>query len=183
MGTIKDFKYKLCKNFLDKSEIDLLKNYCDIRHRINFDNFDMEQSNNADSFFYGDPLMESLMLKKQSFMEKETGLSLYPTYAFWRMYTKFSDLKKHKDRPSCEISVTVMIDSDKTDWPIYIEGNKIILQQGDAVIYLGCELLHWREEFLGDFQAQTFLHYVDKNGPYKNFKMDNRDLYGLNYPN
>jgi hypothetical protein len=182
MGTIKDFKYKVCKNFLDNSEIELLKNYCRIRHRVNFDNFDMEQSDNADTFFYADPLMESLMLKKHTLMEKETGLSLHPTYAFWRMYTKFSDLKKHKDRPSCEISVTVMIDSDKTEWPIYIEGNKIILQPGDAAIYLGCELLHWRDEFLGDFHAQSFLHYVDKNGPYEDFKIDKRDLFGLNKP-
>ena len=75
-----------------------------------------------------------------------------------------------------------MIDSDKTEWPIYIEGNKIILQPGDAAIYLGCELLHWRDEFLGDFHAQSFLHYVDKNGPYEDFKIDKRDLFGLNKP-
>jgi hypothetical protein len=37
---------------------------------------------------------------------------------------------------------------------------------GDAVIYLGCEDNHiWRENFEGDFHLQTFLHYVDKNGP------------------
>jgi hypothetical protein len=115
-------------------------------------------------------------------MEKETGLELSPTYAFWRMYTKFADLKKHKDREACEISVTVMIGSDGTDWPIFIEGNKLNLKPGDAIIYLGCELEHWREEFMGDWHAQTFLHYVEKNGPFKNEFKDRRMLWGMPKP-
>jgi hypothetical protein len=113
--------------------------------------------------------MESLMINKLDLMQKETNLELLPTYAFWRMYTLNADLKKHTDRESCEISVTVMIGSDGTKWPIYMNGNKIELEEGDAVIYLGCELEHWREEFKGDWHAQTFLHYVDKNGKNKEF--------------
>ena len=35
----KDFKYKIIKNFLNKDEIELLKNYCVIRHR-NYDDYD-----------------------------------------------------------------------------------------------------------------------------------------------
>tara|TARA_Y100000356_G_scaffold118678_1_gene109823 strand:+ start:1042 stop:1389 length:348 start_codon:yes stop_codon:yes gene_type:complete len=111
-------------------------------------------------------------------MEKETGLELLPTYAFWRMYTKNAVLEKHTDRPSCEISVTVHIDSDKTPWPIYIDGNPVETKPGDAVIYLGCELEHWRDSFKGDWHAQTFLHYVDKNGPNKDYYMDKRHYWG-----
>jgi hypothetical protein len=72
--------------------------------------------------------MESLMVNKLELMQKETGLELFPTYAFWRMYTLHADLKKHKDRPSCEISVTVMIGSDGTPWPIYMDGTEINLE-------------------------------------------------------
>ena len=179
MNTIKEFKYKLIKNFLTQDEIKLLKDYCRIKHRINFDSFDFIQNNNGDTFFYGDPLMESLMVNKLQLMEKETGLELLPTYAFWRMYSMFADLKKHKDRPSCEISVTVMIGSDGNPWPIFMDGNKIELEPGDAAIYLGCEIEHWREEFKGDWQAQCFLHYVDKNGPNKECFKDKRLLYGM----
>ena len=110
--------------------------------------------------------------------KKETGLELLPTYAFWRMYTLNADLKKHKDRPSCEISVTIMIGSDGTIWPIYMDGAELNLGPGDAAIYLGCEIEHWREEFKGDWQAQTFLHYVDKNGPNKEWVKDKRLMYG-----
>tara|TARA_R110000803_G_C11984169_1_gene321116 strand:+ start:2407 stop:2949 length:543 start_codon:yes stop_codon:yes gene_type:complete len=179
MGNIgKDFKYKKINNFLSKEEIDLLSKYTDIKHVTNVSSFDNQQSNVMDTFFYGDPLMDSLMLSKKNIMEKETGKKLLPTYAFWRMYTKFSDLKKHKDRPSCEISVTVNINNDGTPWPIYIEGEAVELKSGEAVIYMGCELEHWREEFLGDWHAQTFLHYVDEEGKNSDWYMDKRQYWG-----
>jgi hypothetical protein len=177
-NTIKYFKYKLIKDFLTQEEIKLLTDYCRIRHRLNFNSFDYQQNDNGDTYFYGDPLMESLMINKLQLMQKETGLELLCTYAFWRMYTNNSDLKKHKDRESCEISATVMLGSDGTLWPIYMDGTELNLKPGDAVIYLGCEVEHWRKEFCGDWQAQTFLHYVDKNGTYKEWAKDKRILYG-----
>ena len=178
MGTIKELKYKLIKNFLTKEEIKLLNGYCKIKHRLNKNSFDFKQNNNGDTYFYADPLMESLMMDKLPLMEKETGLELLPTYAFWRMYTLNANLDKHKDRPACEVSVTVMIGSDGTKWPIFMEGKEFELKIGDAVIYLGCELEHWREEFKGDWHAQTFLHYVNKNGQNKEWYLDKRLTLG-----
>jgi hypothetical protein len=180
MGIIgKDFKYKKIENFLSKEEIELLNLYCEIRHRVNPKHFFEDGISIPNSSFYADPLMESLMLKKKSLMEKETGKKLLATYSYWRMYTKYSHLKKHKDRPSCEISVTVNVGSDGTDWPIIIEDNPIHLKTGDAAIYLGCELEHGREEFKGDWCAQTFLHYVDADGNNKSFEKDKRLYWGV----
>lgn len=174
----KDFKYKIIKNFLTNEEVLLLTEYCKIKHRLNFNCFDDVQNNNGDTYFYGDPLMESLMVSKLKLMENETGLELHPTYSFWRMYTMLADLEKHKDRSACEISVTVMIASDGTKWPIYMDGEELNLNPGDAAIYLGCEVEHWRDEFKGDWQAQAFLHYVNKNGDNKNNLLDNRKHLG-----
>lgn len=181
MGTIgKDFKYKVIKNFLTQDEIELLNLYCEMYFTTNLQNFDESaKTSNADTHVYADKIMESLLLKKQNIMEKETNKKLLPTYSFWRMYTKYSDLKKHKDRESCEISVTVNIGSDGTPWPIFIEGTSVQLKQGDAVIYLGCELTHWREPFLGDWCAQCFLHYVDANGKNKEWEKDKRPYWGV----
>ena len=179
MNNIHDFKYKIIKNFLTQEEVKLLNDYCKIKHILNLNSFDFQQNDNGDTFFYGDPLMESLMINKLDIMQKETGLELLCTYAFWRMYTFNADLKKHKDRPSCEISVTVMIGSDETPWPIYMDGTEINMEPGDAALYLGCEIEHWRKEFKGDWHAQTFLHYVDKNGPFKEWAKDKRLLYGI----
>lgn len=175
----KDFKYKIVKNFLTKEERLLLSDYCRIRHRFNFDSFDRKQNNNADTSFYADPLMESLMGNKLIKMQQETGLELDPTYTFWRLYTMFSDLKPHTDRPACEVSVTVMIDSCGTKWPIFMDGVELNLEPGDAAVYQGCEVKHWREEFKGDWQAQAFLHYVDKNGKNAEFRLDGRRCLGV----
>ena len=111
-------------------------------------------------------------------MEKQTGKKLFPTYSYFRLYTKYATLKKHKDRPSCEISVTVNISSDK-DWPIIIEGKEIITKPGEAVIYLGEKLFHERKQFTGDYCLQAFLHYVDQNGLNKDFYCDKRKYWGM----
>ena len=181
MGIIgKDFQYKVIKNFLSPEEIKLLSNYCEIKHRTNLYHFDNVQSNIMDTAFKNDSVMDSLLLSKQNLMEKEVGKKLLPTYSFWRAYTKYAVLKKHKDRPSCEISVTVFIDGDGPKWPIYMEGNEVNLEKGDAVAYLGIDLFHWRDEFLGDYQFQTFLHYVDAEGPHKEWHMDKKVYWGEN---
>jgi hypothetical protein len=179
LGTLgKDYKYKIVDNFLSEDELKLLDKYCFFKHRTNMNNFDIKQDN-GDTYFHSDYLMESLLLKKKKLMEKECKLSLMPTYSFWRMYTRFADLKKHKDKPSCEVSVTIQISSDGTEWPIYMDGNKFTLENGQAIIYLGTELEHWREEFKGDYHAQCFLHYVKSDGKYTDFKFDKRMDVGI----
>ena len=154
---------------------------------------------------YADPVMETLLMKVLPVMKEQTGLDLIPTYSYTRVYTKGSILWRHKDRPSCEISTTLNLGGDM--WPIYIDptgqdniiksqytnkgeecivkkgahsGNRVDLEPGDMLVYSGCELEHWRNEFTGDMCAQVFLHYNHKNGPFaeKN-KFDNRPLLGI----
>jgi hypothetical protein len=172
-------KYKVIKNFLTKEEIGLLKIYCDISHRFNYTQFDQQQNNIGDTAFYADYLMESLMLNKKKIMEEHLKFKVLPTYSFWRMYTQGAELVKHKDRPSCEYSVTIQIGHDpKHKWSIFIEDKEITLDDGDAVIYKGCEVEHWREPYEGDWHAQVFLHYVKEDGPNKDWVMDKRSYWG-----
>jgi len=179
----KNFKYKFVQNFLNNSERNILYNYCKFRHVSNSTNFDSPTFvKTADSFFYADPLMESLMIVKKDLIENITGKELLPTYSFWRMYTHGANLPKHSDRPSCEISATVNIYGDQ-DWPIYMDGKSVILKPGDACIYLGMEVEHYRNEYDGDHQAQVFIHYVDKNGIYKEWNLDKRNHFLERKPN
>ena len=120
---------------------------------------------------YADIAMETLMLKCQPEMEKVTGLKLYPAYTYARIYKKGDELKRHKDRFSCEISTTMNLSGD--DWPIYLEpsgeigkkGIKVDLKPGDMLVYSGCELEHWREKFKGKQCVQVFLHYNNRKTP------------------
>jgi hypothetical protein len=96
-----------------------------------------------------------------------------------RIYVRGAELAKHTDRNSCEISATVPIEFEsQNNWPLCIEvdGNvrKIELEPGDALIYKGIQIPHWREAFQGERQVQIFLHYVRKDGPYSEFKFDGR---------
>jgi len=127
---------------------------------------------------YADPVMETLLVKVLPVMQKETGLDLIPTYSYARAYKKGDELKKHKDRPSCEISTTINLGGDP--WPIFIEGTKVLLEVGDMLVYSGCELEHWREPFDGNICGQVFLHYNHVNGPFadKN-RFDGRPMLGL----
>ena len=135
---------------------------------------------------YGNIAMETLMLKCQPEMEKVTGLKLYPAYTYARIYKKGDELKRHKDRFSCEISTTMNLGGD--DWPIYLEpsgevGKKgviVDLKQGDMLVYSGCELEHWREKFKGKECVQVFLHYNNRKTPgSKDNMFDKRPHLGL----
>jgi len=180
MGSIKEFKYKIIKNFLTQEEIELANKYFRMKHRSNINRFDEKQTSaTSDSYWYGDPLTESFLLNKLKKMEEATGLQLNPTYGFARMYTYLATLPKHKDRPECEISVTVTVGSSGEKWPIYMDGTELHLNPGDAAIYLGCEVEHWRNEFKGDWHSQFFLHYVDKNGINKDRIADGREFWGV----
>ncbi|MDQ2920553.1 MAG: hypothetical protein M3R52_02900 [Acidobacteriota bacterium] len=119
-------------------------------------------------------------------LSKAINCELYPTYSYMRIYLKGADLEKHQDRPSCEVSATVPLSYDSPSiWPLYIEtGNKVTavkLEPGDALIYKGIEVPHWREAFEGERQVQVFLHYVKKNGDYSEYKFDKRPGLGHHY--
>ena len=119
-------------------------------------------------------------------LEDETGLKLYETYSYARIYKTGDELKRHKDRYSCEVSTTLNLGGD--NWPIYLEpsgkegkeGNKISLRQGDMLIYKGCEVEHWRESFNGVNCAQVFLHYNDASDEKaEENRYDGRPFLGL----
>ena len=135
---------------------------------------------------YSDIAMETLLLKCQPEMEKATGLKLYPACTYARIYKKGDELKRHKDRFSCEISTTMNLGGD--DWPIYLEpsgergkkGIKVDLKPGDMLVYSGCELEHWRNKFKGKECIQAFLHYNNRKTPgAKDNMFDKRPHLGL----
>ena len=148
---------------------------------------------------YGDFVMETLLMKVLPVMKEKTGMDLIPTYSYARVYQTGSELKRHKDRPSCEISTTLNLGGDP--WPIFIDptgsnnvideyknihkpgappGVEITLEPGDMLMYSGCELEHWRKPFQGKLCGQVFLHYNHANGRIaKSNLYDNRPMLGL----
>ena len=148
---------------------------------------------------YADWVMETLLIHMIPIMKEKTGMDLVPTYSFTRIYEKGNKLKRHKDRPSCEVSTTLHLGGDP--WPIFLDpsgasfvidelkeihkpgapkGIQVNLKAGDMLIYSGCELEHWREPFEGNVCSQVFLHYNHANGPYAKTNLyDKRPLLGI----
>ena len=115
---------------------------------------------------YGDSAFDVLLQKITPLKSKATSTELIPTYSYARSYSTGQELKKHKDRKACEVSITLNIGGDV--WPIYFLVNKkkvrVDPKPGDMVIYRGDKLLHWREVFKGRYCNQVFLHYNKKEG-------------------
>ena len=162
--------YKVIKNFFSKEELSILSKYCYNKVDQNKD-FIIDPQSFSPSW-YNDPLMTALLDTKLPTVELESNLKLYPTYAYWRYYVLGANLKKHTDRPSCEISVSACI-KKYDNWPLIIEGKKIELNEGDGLLYDGCDQKHGRPGvYKGEGMAQVFFHYVNQNGPHTNHAYD-----------
>jgi hypothetical protein len=149
---------------------------------------------------YGDLLIESLGEILLPRLESILGEELWPTYGYYRLYKNGAKLAPHIDRIACEVSLSLCLGhhhdkkfGEDFCWPIWFRplgddekitaekslGAEVRLRVGDAVLYKGCDLVHWREPLEGDWQAQAFLHYVRKSAPYSDIvKYDGRDGLG-----
>lgn len=123
-----------------------------------------------------DPVMEAMLSYIQPTVEKHYGKELIPTYSFWRTYYKGQCCPPHKDRPSCEVSVTLTLGAsdDSCSWGFFVEDKNFKTMPGEGVIYKGCEQEHWRNDLEYNWHSQVFLHYVEKNGKNKEYAYDGR---------
>ena len=213
MNMFKEHKYLIIRNAISFELANFAFNYFLMKRDVTkflhennlvskftpgFGTWDDDQVPNTYSL-YGDPFMETLMMKVLPIMQKLTNMNLIPCYTYSRIYKKGDILRRHRDRPSCEISTTLHLGGDL--WPIFLDptgqktvideykqihkpnapqGISITLEVGDMLVYSGCDLEHWREPFEGDNCAQVFLHYNNIDGPFgTENKFDKRPLLGI----
>ena len=211
--SFKTKKYQVIRNALDKKMANFIFNYMMLQrdavdwmiknNKVNpvnpFKGTRTDQQVPGCYTKYADWVMETLLMYMIPIMKAKTGLELIPTYTYTRLYEKGNILKRHKDRPSCEVSTTLHLGGD--EWPIFLDptgadnviderknihkpgapkGVRVDLKIGDMLIYSGCDLEHWREPFEGKVCSQVFLHYNHANGPFaKTNLFDGRPLLGV----
>ena len=133
---------------------------------------------------HGDAVLDALMEELRPAVEVCTGLKLYPTYSYARLYRHGDELKPHRDRAACEISLSLNLGQLPADepWALNLEAPDgavaCLLMPGDALLYRGIDLTHWRAPYGGERLAQVFLHYVDQDGPHSCEKYDRRAALG-----
>lgn len=211
--SFKDKKYTVIKNAISEELADFAYQYFILKRKVARTLFDTRYISQFTEYFgvwndqqvpetyshYSDIVMETLLTKVQSIIEKKTELKLIPNYSYARIYKKGDVLHRHKDRFSCEISTTMHLGGGC--WPIYLEpdsskgevdkitdnykpskskGVKVLLQPGDMLVYRGNELEHWRDTLTFDDCGQVFLHYNDiKTDGAKENIYDKRPHLGL----
>jgi len=189
------------KEFLPTQILNIAYSYSIIKfsHKENF-HFDSQSSSLISQ--YGDYLMETLLDLSTPVIEQNVGKKLFPTYSFFRIYDKGSDLKVHTDRPSCEYTVALCLGADPIDKPYeifigeadetsdykyyaddgsynrYRIDHKFSMLPNNALIFQGMDKIHWREQCMHDHFITVFLHYVDQEGEYKDYRFDKRELLG-----
>ena len=131
-----------------------------------------------------DVVMEHMLERLRPEVEAASGRRLFPTYSYLRLYKTGNILEAHVDRPACEISLSLNLGQDPpVAWPLWLRGpsgpQAVELQPGDAVLYRGTEIEHWRDPYAGVQAAQVFLHYVDQDGPHAEWKFDKRDALAM----
>ena len=190
------------KEFLPKQILNLIYTYSIIKYG-NQKQFKTDIQTNALISEHSDYLMETLMDLSTPVIEQNVKKKLFPTYSFFRIYDKGSDLKTHIDRESCEYTVALCLGAHPVDQPYEIFlgekddnsdykyfSNKNNLERyridykfpmlpNNAIIFKGMNKLHWREPCQHDHFITVFLHYVDQDGEYKDFKFDKRSALGV----
>ena len=199
--------------FFDTNGYLIIKNLCDpekLFHSVPKERgvFNWRDSDKLDKFTYEEietqvsgsvarywhPQYRKIHSEIRLILEQVIGRKLYNTYYYDRFYFPGQELKKHTDRPACEISVTIHVSTNiKESWPIWIktpdtfedktmktliasgENRFVHLEAGDGMIYKGCERPHWRDPMPGLLESkinkdeslyyhQIFFHYVLQDG-------------------
>ena len=128
---------------------------------------------------YGDGEVDRLMQDLVPAIEQHTGLKLFPTYSYARIYKRGDALAPHRDRTACEISISLNLGQVPDEpWALHVSDFAALLTPGDVLIYRGCDHTHWREPYAGQSVVQAFMHYVDQNGPHAAEKFDGRPSLG-----
>jgi hypothetical protein len=119
-------------------------------------------------------IQERIWHSLENILEEE----LIPTYSYGRVYKNGNELVKHKDRPACEISITIQLArTHHYAWPIHVGNMRFDLAEGDGVLYKGCDVEHWRTPCDGPenyLSGQIFCHYVRKKGAHAEWAGDKR---------
>ncbi|HXJ77687.1 MAG TPA: hypothetical protein VMS64_03305 [Candidatus Methylomirabilis sp.] len=118
---------------------------------------------------------DALLLELRPRIEAISCCRLVPTYSYARVYFRGDAMVRHRDRVSCEVSVSIHLGRDGGDGSLWFPPHtKVEMEAGDGAVYLGCQTEHWREPFTGNSMGQMFLHYVVADGPFAAHYFDGR---------
>jgi hypothetical protein len=182
-------KFKVIKNVLSKDACELARTAFYMQRDVTYM---LAGKSTEDKTVFGDydspvsfaayaaPVNEAILVNLKPIVESVVQTKLFEGFSYARIYSKGSTLPKHFDRHSAEWSASLCVYNSNTPWAIFMDGTPCELESGDMVVYDGNQVMHWREELQEDKEVlQIFLHYVDAEGKYTEWKYDKRPALGL----
>jgi len=122
---------------------------------------------------HNEPLARWVQASLSPLVARVAGEPVRPSYVYFARYDA-GDLPPHKDRPQCELSLSLLVDyepepADLSPWALHVQRDgarprAVRLGIGDALFYRGCELTHFRKALpAGHRSTHLFLHYVPRH--------------------
>jgi len=166
--------YVVLRNIINPLQTGALRTY--YRELTNKDYFIRDAQVPKRDIIRNEPVAKFIHYQLTNLLNRITPEKVKPSYSYLSMYKPGAVLKKHTDREQCAWNMSLVIDTDPDYiWPIYLETGGLIsavkLEIGDAVIYRGTKIPHWREQLPDNQQATIcFYHFVaeDFAGPLYN---------------
>lgn len=128
--------------------------------------------------FWGDSTLDAVLLGLWPDVEAVAGADLLPTYGYGRLYHAGDALARHTDRDAAEVVVSVHLGhrgaAPPPIWLAAPDPLAVHQEPGDAVVFHGTRVPHWREPFTGRDFGQLFLNYVRADGPHRGHALDGR---------
>jgi len=181
------------KGFLEPSECKSIRDKFFDLFEINKDTMEEKQEHRKHFF----SLRNSDVFKKTSdrILKKFSDIldkELLHTYTYMTYYEPGAILYEHVDRPQSQYALNINIDKN-SEWPIFLkhpennEISRIDQNPGDAFIYKGSEVPHFRPRLKKGDSLQFMIFAVEKNSEYEIFAGDkfveNQEFRKVDYPN
>jgi len=174
-----DLGYKFYKSFLSEEEFNVIRdNYQKVANDKFYTFFQIDKTRGrtirADNPPEYSELLNGVVKNK---LEEELDTELEPAYTYQLTYLNNSYMIPHIDKPMCEVSLSIHIESniprlvEDDIFPLWIldynnKFAKFNMNPNDAVLYNGPKVVHWRNPLSFPcevFYNQVMFHYRIKN--------------------
>lgn len=166
MEQFKNNGFIVIKNMITPDEAASLYQYT--LNRLTLGNIDDGQVPGSPSF-YQDKEVSNLQKKLTPTIETLIETALIPIFCYHRIYRTGAVLRMHKDSKRAEISATMNLGQQGEPWDLWLvdydeNAHNIKLYPGDALVYYGNRLHHWRGKLVeSDLVSQIMFHFVSRN--------------------
>jgi len=165
---LSNIKFKVLRKFLDQNTVDKIVQRMDTLYKAKQYTIDDQCPRSISFYSSGQQNIPIETIRERLEQEFGVGKLIY-TFDYARIYQTNEILSRHIDRYACQYSVTINLKNIGQPWDFHIEDPEsskqytIKMSPGDAVIYCGCKLPHWRNTYNGTSVYQCFVHFCDSD--------------------